>query len=787
MFDIKNGRLKISVRTLVEFICKSGDIDNRFGGVTDRNAMEAGSKAHRRIQKSMGPDYMAEVPFKFDIPGDDYDIAIEGRADGLFENDGLMTVDEIKGTYRDIRYITEPIYVHKAQAMCYAYFYAAAQKVESMKIRLTYVSLDTAEVKYFEEIIKTEQLEKWFDGIIAELKKWGDYLYAHHALRDESIGRLKFPFEYRPGQRKLAVDVYRAVSLGENLFIQAPTGVGKTISTVFPAVMTVGKGISDKIFYLTAKTITRTAAQDAFAVLRSEGLDFKTVTITAKDKVCFLQSDTGPECNPAVCPYARGHNDRVNDAVYDIITNENVIDRVKVEEYAKKHNVCPFEFCLDISYWMDGVICDYNYAFDPHVYLKRFFSDTEKGDYVFLVDEAHNLVDRARQMYSASVYKEDFLTVKKLVKGHARLTAALERCNRDLLEYKRMCETDYRVLEDDDKFAVDMQRLGEELTSFMEKNRDFMYMKELSEFYFTINHYNGIHDGLDENYIIYTEHTDNGFMLRLFCVNPSGCLGERIAMGRCAVFFSATLLPVNYYKELLGGSREGYAVYARSPFDRAKRLLAVGNDVTSRYTRRNAAEYARIKKYIIAAAEAKKGNYLVFFPSYKYMQDVAGLFDEREDDVKILIQQQDMNEEDKEKFLEAFDAKQSGGQSLLGFCVMGGVFSEGIDLKNDSLIGAVIVGTGLPSISTEGELLRDFYDSRENCGYEYAYMYPGMNKVMQAAGRVIRTVEDRGIILLLDDRFLRKQYRNIFPEEWDDCRVTDCGKVKQEILDFWHD
>lgn len=788
MFDIKDGKLKISVRTLVEFICKSGNIDNRFKGVTDKNAMDAGSKAHRRIQKSMGSDYRAEVPFKFTVPGENYDIEIEGRADGIFENDGYVTIDEIKGTYRDIRYITEPVYVHEAQAMCYAYFYSARENVDDMKIRLTYVSLDTADVKYFEEIMSAARLKEWFDGIIMELRRWGDYLYTHHNERDESIEGLKFPFDYRPGQRELAVNVYRAVSRGVNLFIQAPTGVGKTISTVFPAVMSIGKGISDKIFYLTAKTITRTAAQDAFAILRNGGLDFKTVTVTAKDKICFLESETGPECNPAACPYAKGHNDRVNEAVYDIITHENVIDRVKVEEYAHKHNVCPFEFSLDISYWMDGVICDYNYAFDPHVYLKRFFSDTEKGDYVFLVDEAHNLVDRARQMYSASVYKEDFLSIKKLAGNYSKkLSRALDRCNRNLLEYKRACDTEYMTLDDDGDFAVNMQRLGEELTSFMEKNADFEYMKELSEFFFVVNHYNSMRDELDENYIIYTEHTERRFMLRLFCVNPAGCLGRRIAMGRSAVFFSATLLPVNYYKELLGGSREEYAVYARSPFDTDKRLLAIGSDVTSRYTRRNEAEYIRIRKYILSVIHAKTGNYLVFFPSYKYMQDVAELFDEITDNVDIMMQHQNMNEEDKEEFLGRFEANENKDKSLLGFGVMGGVFSEGIDLKNDCLIGTIIVGTGLPSINTEGELLRRYYDEKENCGYEYAYMYPGMNKVLQAAGRVIRTVDDRGIIILLDDRFLKRQYLNIFPEEWRDYRVTDCNKVEQEILDFWLD
>lgn len=787
MFDIKNGELKISVRTFVEFLCRSGDIDNRFGGVSDRAAMEAGSKAHRRIQKSMGPEYRSEVPLGMEIPGENYSISIEGRADGIFRSeDDTVTVDEIKGTYKDIKYMSEPVYVHKAQAMCYAYFYGIKSGLEKIGIRLTYVSLDTDNIKYFEEIMETEKLRQWFEGLVGELRKWGDYLYHHQLARNRSIEGLRFPFEYREGQRKLAVSVYKAVNTGSRLFIQAPTGVGKTISTVYPSVISIGKGGGDKIFYLTAKTITRTAAEEAFNLLRQGGLDFKTITITAKEKICFSLTDTGAECNPVACPYAKGHNDRVNDAVYDIINNETAIDRQKLEEYALKHKVCPFEFCLDVSYWMDGIICDYNYAFDPHVYLKRFFSDGDGGDYIFLVDEAHNLVERAREMYSAAVYKEDFLSIKKLVKGHsAKLVKAIDRCNANLLVYKRECSGDYMVLEDEDAFALNMQRLGEELTVFMEANRDFPYMKELSEFFFAVSHYNGIHECLDDNYIIYTEHTDKGFMLKLYCVNPSHCLKERLEKGRAAIFFSATLLPVNYYKELLSGCKEDYAIYARSPFDTDKRLLLIGNDVTSRYTRRNETEYMKIKNYICRIAEGRNGNYLVFFPSYKYMEAVLACFENMVGAYEIIVQKQDMNEQDKEEFLARFEKKEKNADVLLGFCVMGGVFSEGIDLKNDRLIGAVIVGTGLPSVNTSGQLLREYYDARENCGYEYAYVYPGMNKVLQAAGRVIRTSDDRGVIALLDDRFLNIRYRNLFPEEWNDYKVTDCSNVGQEVLDFW--
>lgn len=783
MFQIKNGTIKLSVRGFVEFICQSGDIDNRFGGVSDKAAMEAGSKAHRKIQKSMGPSYQAEVPLKLCLHTDNYDVCIEGRADGIFPDDDVIYVDEIKGTYKDIRYITEAVYVHKAQALCYAYFYCVINDLQGIGVRNTYINLDTEEIRFFQEIYRFEELKKWFTEKYEELLKWGDYLYNHKLKRDESIKKLEFPFEYRAGQRELAISVYKSISQSKNLFIQAPTGVGKTITTVYPSIKAMGENKCEKIFYLTAKTITRTAAEEAYRTLRENGLVYKSATITAKEKICFLESETGPECNPLACPYAKGHYDRVNDAVYDLITHEDVINRSTIEEYARKYNVCPFEMGLDVTYWVDGIICDYNYVFDPHVYLKRYFAEGRKREYVYLVDEAHNLVDRARQMYSASICKEDILAIRRLVEGKSKkLTNALTRCNQNLLDFKRTCHNGYEIISSDDFFALNMMRLSEEISFFVEKNRDFPYMKELSEFFFKVKHYNEIHEELDENYIVYTEHTTEGFVLKLFCVNPSGNLKKRIEYGNNAVFFSATLLPVNYYKELLSGEINDYAIYANSVFDTNNRLLMVAGDVSSRYTRRNEREFEKIHQYIIRIASCKKGNYMVFFPSYKYMEEVYKLCAD-DLDVDYIIQSPGMKESDKEDFLNQFNENRE--KTLVGMCVMGGVFSEGIDLKWESLIGVIVVGCGIPQVETRQELLKYYFDAEGKNGYEYAYTYPGMNKVLQAAGRVIRTEDDRGVIALLDERFLTTVYRNLFPKEWESYKVVRLESVKEEILDFW--
>lgn len=781
MFDVRDGQLKISVRNLVEFFCRSGNIDNRFSGVTDKAAMEAGSRVHRKIQKSMGPDYRAEVPLSNQQECKNYSVLVEGRADGIFEEDSVTIIDEIKGTYKDIRYITEPVYVHKAQALCYAYFYAVDNKCDTMGIRLTYVNLDTEAIKYFSEQWSLAELDNWYLKVCAELCKFTDVMYEHRELRNSTIDSLKFPFEYREGQRGLAVSVYKAIQNSERLFIQAPTGVGKTISTIYPSVMSMGNGMTEKIFYLTAKTITRTAAEDTYQILRKNGLTFKTVTITAKDKICPYAE---AECNPIACERARGHFDRVNAAIYELVTSEDAIDREAIETMAERFMVCPYEMSLDVSYFADSIICDYNYAFDPHVYLKRYFADNSEHGYVFLIDESHNLVERAREMYSAEVFKDMILEVKKLVKGYSdKLCKALDRCNSNMLELKRKCENEYQVLESCDVLIMNMQRLSEELLSFMDKFRDFTYMKELSTFYFDVMHFNLIAENLDENYITYCEHTNNGFMVRLFCVNPSENLRRRLQQGRGSVFFSATLLPVNYYKELLSGDKEDVAIYATSPFDTSKRLLAIGRDVTSRYTRRNVDEYTKIYQYIATVINAHPGNYLVFFPSYAYMNSVLDIIKDNPIEAQFIAQQQDMTEKDKEDFLAEFEAESD--TTLVGLCVMGGVFSEGIDLKNDKLIGTIIVGTGLPSINTASQILRSYYDNKDNCGYDYAYVFPGMNKVLQAAGRVIRTDEDYGVIILLDDRFLKRGYQKLFPKEWENYRVTDINGIEQEILDFW--
>ena len=775
-------RIQISVRNLVEFIFRSGDIDNRIGKGAQKEAMQEGSRMHRKIQGRMGMEYRAEVPLKLEVPQEQYVLALEGRADGIITNVDGVTVDEIKCMYTDVTRFEEPIFVHKAQAMCYAYIYALQNGLDQISVQLTYCDLDTEEICRFEEAFSFFWLERWFQDMMEAYRKWTDFQFAWRKIRQTSIQTLEFPFPYREGQYKLVGDVYRTIHRKKILFIQAPTGTGKTISTLFPAIRAVGENLGDKIFYLTAKTITRTVAKDTCDLLKAKGYRGKVIVLTAKEKMCPCEE---MDCNPSNCLRAKGHYDRVNDAVYALITTEEDFTRERMLAQAEKYQVCPFEMSLDASLYADIIICDYNYVFDPNVYLKRFFSEEEKGDYIFLVDEAHNLVERGREMYSAVLVKEEILTVKKLVRGKDRkLEAALEKCNRQMLEWKRECET-YTIYESIGAFAFSLMRLMSLLDIFLQSRGEMPERKEVTEFYLNLRHFMNMFERVDENYVLYSDFDETDrFCLHLYCVNPSVNLQECLERGKSTIFFSATLLPVNYYKNLLSSKKDNYAVYADSAFREEQRLLFIGRDVSSLYTRRTLGEFHRIALYIQQVLRAKKGNYLIFFPSYRFMEDVYEQFlAVNEQEADCMMQSGNMNEADREEFIQEFSNPR--GKSLAAFCVLGGIFSEGIDLKEDLLIGVLIVGTGLPQICNQREILKEYYQEENGQGFDYAYQYPGMNKVLQAAGRVIRTASDRGIIGLLDDRFLRSDYRQLFPREWSQYEVHTLDSLPGALEAFW--
>ena len=781
---MEKEEVKISVRELVEFILRSGDIDNRRGGWADKESLAKGTRIHKKIQRQMGAAYQAEVPLNCRFCYEDLDLLVEGRADGIEEKEDHVMVDEIKGVHRELRFVEEPVPVHLAQARCYAAIYAEQNQLEQMEVQMTYCNMETEEIRRFSYMFDAQELKTWFQKLADTYYIWAHWHQEWKKVRNASMIGLEFPFPYREGQRELVHGVYRTILREKQLFIQAPTGTGKTISTLFPAIRAVGENLGDKIFYLTAKTITRTVAEDTIKLLKKQGLFLSAVTITAKEKICIQEE---MQCNPESCERAKGHFDRINEALYALLTAECEISRENILLFAEKYKVCPYELSFEAAVWADCIICDYNYVFDPHVNRKSLIEGSLRQN-IYLIDEAHNLLDRAREMYSADIAKSDFKVPKKYFKDRNRfLFKKLGNCVMALRKLEKQAQDGNRfsLHENADAMYFPIFHLIGPLEEYLADHDNFSEREEIVEFYFKLTHFYMMLDSMDSGYEIYSEKRGRDFLLRLFCVNPSDKLEEYIENSRSSIFFSATLLPVQYYRQLLGGNRfEAYQI--ASPFAKENRLLAITEDVTSRYTRRGEWEYGKMIRYLELCLEKKAGNYMIFFPSYEMLTSVYGMAEQSNLALvsELIVQEPSMEERSREAFLEKF--REQSGKPLIGFCVLGSIFSEGIDLTGNSLIGVLIVGTGLPQICNEREVIRAYFDRQQKKGYDYAYRYPGMNKVLQAAGRVIRTAEDVGTILLMDERFLERDNQSLLPEEWESYYAVNRNNCGQVLENFWN-
>lgn len=784
----KGKEIRISVRELAEYAYCSGDLDSGFVG-TGRALL--GARLHQKIQSlrkdeaaETGGSYRKEVSISKTVSYKDLTLIISGRIDGLIESAAGVTLEEIKTTLRPLEYIFEDTYpVHWAQAKCYAYMYQLEYGARIEGIRLTYYNTESGEEKIFFKPAAVEELERHFNEMLDKYCSWAYEMYKWNELRDSTARELVFPYdEYRRNQRKLAVAVYKTIAEGKRIFVQAPTGTGKTISALFPAVKALGEGCIERIFYLTAKTVTRQVALDAVCRMRRKGLCLKAIVLTAKEKICFKEETN---CSPEYCEYAKGYFDKINGVLKEVFTQESVITKETVEEYARSHTICPFELSLDLSGWMDCIICDYNYVFDPRAGLKRFFAERE-NNYALLIDEAHNLVDRAREMFSAELYKRSFLEVKRLMKNMAPLVSkSASRVNSILLDIKKRIEGRSCCISRDE-----LKELYPALKEFTSKSEEWLShnqgsegYREVLELYFETAAFLRIHEILDERYTAYVELSGSDAKLKLFCLDPSKLLGEITGRMKASVFYSATLTPLHYFKDILGGGEKDYNMKLASPFESSNLSLIIAENVSTRYVNRENSLSA-VAEYIYKVVEARKGNYLVFFPSYKYMNEVYRLFTEKYPEIGTILQQPALQEEEKESFLRCFEREPE--RELVGFAVMGGMFSEGIDLAGDRLIGAVIVGVGLPQVCFERDVIMNYFAEKNNSGFEYAYMYPGMNKVMQAAGRVIRSEADRGVVLLIDERFGSSRYLSMFPPEWlHNKRVKSPEELGRILKEFW--
>ncbi|MCK4261144.1 MAG: ATP-dependent DNA helicase [Halanaerobiales bacterium] len=775
--------IKISVRKLIEFVLRSGDLVSSFVGSS--RALE-GTKAHQAVQKAAQEGYNPEVMITYIVEDNDINLEIVGRIDGVIKSGGEVVIDEIKSITRSLEYIEEDNPYHWAQAKCYAFIYAQQNCIENIEIQLTYYQLETKKIKRINRSFSLEELKIYFYEIVNQYLQWARVIQDWEKVRNNSINQLNFPFtSYRKGQRKMAVAVYQTILEGKNLFAEAPTGIGKTIATLFPAIKAISEGHISKIFYLTAKTITRTIAEKAFTIMRENGLRCKTVTLTAKEKICF---NSEVNCNPETCEFAKGHFDRVDDAIKDIFT-QDAFTRSVIEEYAMKYKVCPFEFSLDLVFNSDCIICDYNYVFDPRVHLKRFFMDNTIES-ILLVDEAHNLVDRARSMFSAELFKKPILDLKRETKEVIpELSKKLHKINLYMIQLRKKCEEREERTIIEKELPKDIIPLLKSFTkladSWLAKNIQSSFRAELLEIYYTVVVFLRISELYDEKYITYVEKIKNDIKLKIFCLDPSTLLKKALKRGKGGIFFSATLSPLDYFMELLGGSEDSYRIKLNSPFPRENLCLLIDDSVSTKFKMREFT-YDRITETISVIVNEHKGNYLVFLPSYKYMNEIYNRFCEKDLKFNTICQTYGMSEKEREDFLKNFSVENE--KPLVGFAVLGGIFGEGIDLTGERLTGVIIGGVGLPQICFERNILREYFLEKKGMGFEYAYIYPGINKILQAAGRVIRTEKDRGIVFLIDERYSYSAYRKLLPNYWYPLiKVRDNSQVVNRINQFFND
>ena len=783
---MRNPVIKISVRDLVQSVLNSGDI--RFGFLSPSRAQD-GIMIHKRVQDSREEGYQKEVSVRFTVKDADLSLEIHGRIDGVFQKEKTTVIEEIKSTRTPVADLQPAADgPHYSQALVYAYIFAAQSQLENVLIHLTYCHVESGEIRTFERHCPFADLSSFFTQITDQFLERTREYYHWLPTRDSSIRELTFPFpEFRKGQEILIDEVKQAIESRYNLFVQAPTGLGKTLATLYPAVKALEYGSGSQIFYLTARTTTRDAAETALEQLKENGLRFKSITLTAKEKVCFMEET---HCEPEQCRYIAGYYERLNDAIRDIFAHDQ-FTRGRIVEFAEKHTVCPFEYALDLSLLCDCIICDYNYLFDPRVYLTRFFKSAGK-DYVFLVDEAHNLVERSREMFSTALEKKDFLDLKRVVNtGTDRdLADALKAVNDYLLEARkerRLEETKFVSEPEVPQRFIDLLEdfLGP-VETILSGSQDKLYRDKLTDLYYRTMFFIKIFRmaGQSEAFVCTFEQKGSNVQIKLLCLDPSEMIFKATSKGRSTIFFSATLMPEGYFFNLFGGV-EGMdqAFQIESPFPPENLNVSLIDSISTKFRDRHLS-YDAIASCLSIFVKQKKGNYLIYFPSFSYLHEVYQRFENISTDLDLFKQDRYMTEPARDLFLEKFSTNRE--KSLVSFVVSGGIFGESINLPGEQLIGVAIIGVGLPQVNRERDMIRQYFESHSGGGFHYAYTYPGMNRVLQAAGRLIRTTTDRGALLLIDDRFGTNLYRKLYPAGWPEIQTIHNGSQLADTLQaFW--
>jgi len=772
--------IKITAKEIVTFIYSGGDLTSEFQ--SNKRALE-GIEAHKHLQNKYTENDKKEVFVETLFDYENYSFHITGRMDGLLKENNKLIVEELKSTKLDLHLIeidSRP--EHLMQAKMYAYMYSKINNIKSMNVRLTYITVEDYNVKSFNKRYNFSQLEKFFVRTITEYTNWLEIFSAHQKEKLVSIEGLAFPFdEYREGQYKFMGAIYQTLIKKDIVYTIAPTGIGKTVASLYSALKTI-KNEKEKIFYLTAKNAGKKIVIETVELLKEKGLICKTTVINSKENMCLMDK---VDCDPEICPYSKGFFDRLKGAVEDIFVHDDVYDMKLIKDYGVLHSICPHEFSLAISYYSDVIICDYNYAFDPRVHLIRYFED----DYYtpkLLVDEAHNMIDRSRNMYSASINQQVIIDLRKAVRN---IKPSVKTQLKKLLDYITVFVTENEIIksgffyqdEIDSNIITKIEKVVIKLDQILAKNKKFANRDTILEGYFELNQFLRISDYYNENYRYIINAKSDDIEITLSCLDASNYILDTIKKRVSGVvFFSATLLPIDYYVRLITNG-EGKNIKIPSPFKQTNLGLFIDDSTSTRFRDRDRSVVSIIDS-IYALAESKIGNYIVFFPSYVYLNMVLDEFNSN--DYIMLVQKRNMLLRERNSMLKEFN--EVGDKSKIGFFVLGGSFSEGIDYVGDMLSGVLIVGVALPQFNKFNEILRNHFDDKFDEGFDFAYTYPGMNKVIQAVGRVIRSNEDIGVAVLFDDRYAHKKYADLFPLNWSHHQYIEKGQYLQSFLDdFW--
>ena len=761
--------------------------------------LNADGEMYFRIQSEAGAYYEPSVELCATKEISGVYFTLTSVADGIIRHGGYSVVDKIKIFKGKITPRPDKVTLALLKISCY--LFSLRESLDTVFARVTCYSLDTKRLRYYSYKYSKEELAEFYFSLLEKVK-YRVMITAKRAFERLAARDARFPYgELREGQEIMIREGYSAIKHSKRIFIEAPTGTGKTVSSLFGAIRALGEGYIDKIFYLTPKTATRREAFSAMAKLCEGGARLRTVIITAKEQICpygLRDGDRRRRCSACCCDRASGYYSRVDAALCEMLENYTGYSRTLIEQTAKKYCVCPYELSLDLSELCEVVICDYNYAFDPSVYFRRYFgSDAERGKYAFLIDEAHNLPDRVREMYSAELSLSSFKTLleceddecKALFADAVTAFARIERLCKDTLQADSE-GVKHGFYVGSEPYAPITRALSQLLikaNELLKKKGDLPYADAIYDAISGVKKYLKACELFDSSFRFYARSDGEEKTVKCYCLDPAEVLSSLLLRADSVLFFSATLAPFEYFCNVLGASGSAKSVSLPSPFDSSRLCVAVADFVNTRFEGRedNAKRFATV---IAASVKARAGNYIAYFPSYKCLEDTYRAFIKKYPKVETVVQRKNMTVSQRESFLSAF--REDTGRLRVGFCVLGGVFSEGVDLPGSRLIGSIIFGVGLPALSSEKNMISEYYNASDGDegerGYDYAYTYPGMNNVLQAAGRVIRSEDDLGIVVLADDRYSLPKYRVLFPEHWKNIQYAGNASSLAEIMRrFW--